>query len=104
MRVSMPAAFARRRMMRWASCWKRALVVSWLRDDKERLVFFYRISDQVLERGMLIGVAKNQMLRKRFVLIALSGHEAEQGFTLVLGFGDAFQDVIMRDRGVVVKW
>lgn len=90
--------------MRWASCWKRALVVSRLRDDKERLVFFYRISDQVLERGMLIGVAKNQMLRKRFVLIALSGHEAEQGFTLVLGFGDAFQDVIMRDRGVVVKW
>src|SRR5260221_8800838 len=25
MRVSMPAAFARRRMIRWASCWKRGL-------------------------------------------------------------------------------
>ena len=24
-RVSMPAAFARRRMMRWASCWKRGI-------------------------------------------------------------------------------
>jgi len=39
---------------------------------------------------MLIGVANDQMLRKRFVLIALSGYEAEQGFPLVLRFGYAF--------------
>jgi len=35
-----------------------------LRDNKEGLTFLYRIGDQVLERGVLIAVPKDQMLGK----------------------------------------
>jgi len=39
--------------------------------------FFYRIGDQVLEWGMLIAVAKDQILGKRLVLIAVAGYKAQ---------------------------
>jgi hypothetical protein len=75
-----------------------------LRDNKERLTFLYRIRDEVLERGALIAIPKDQMLRNRLVLIAITGYEAHQGFTLVLRLGYAFQNIVVRDRGVMVKW
>jgi len=79
-------------------------VVTRLRDNKERLTFLYRIGDEVLERGALIAIPKDQMLGKRFVLVAVAGREAHQGFTLVLRLGYAFRDIVVRDRGVMVKW
>ena len=75
----------------------------WLRDNKERLPLLYRIGDQVLERCVLIAVAEDQMLGKRLVLIALARCEAREGFTLVLRFGYAFEDIVVRYRGVMVK-
>ena len=51
---------------------------------KERLTSLNRIVDEIFERCVLIAVAKDQMLGQRFVLITITGYEAQKGFTLVL--------------------